>query len=241
MNMLYCLDVLVLEGYVDSLKTSYGPHDLPPGFSENRYRWVGLQRLRERTRPGDVSPVRVVKTHCLPAFFPQGTRAVFLYRDARDAVWSYYHYALGWESFKGSFCDFLSSPSYCPVEAWIGHMRSWMPLAQEGHVLALRYEDLLVDPLNGLSVLCEFLAIDRSRSHLLAAIETCSLENLRAGSREENGATLLDPHGRAGALSRFFRSGKARQWVDAYGSRELAHIMDRAAPTLADYGFLSWP
>ncbi|MGZ3933314.1 MAG: sulfotransferase domain-containing protein, partial [Bacteroidia bacterium] len=89
---------------------------------------------------------RIIKTHDpLFSYFP---KMIYIYRDYRDVLVSYYHYRTGVKEFTGTFSEFLRS------EFIEGHFGSWPDHIEKAFaekakrpddVLILKYEEQLAD------------------------------------------------------------------------------------------------
>jgi sulfotransferase family protein len=169
---------------------------------------------------------RILKSH--EAFFA-GVRApgpvVYVVRDGRDVAVSYYQQFVrrGWN--PGEFSDFLprfvagALDGYGP---WGRHVTSWLDrsVARDGRLLAIRYEDLLEDPLGGLQQTLEFLGASPDADVVEAAVEANRFEKMR--QRETQSAF----HERQG--DRFFvRRGIAGEWRETFSDADIA-LFDRA-------------
>jgi len=99
---------------------------------------------------------RFIKSHtpCFDAF----PRFVYVLRDGRDAMISYYHYALGRKSFRGSLRAFVESEGAARYGTWSAHAMGALKRAEEhaDDVLLVRYEDLVFCPLDQASRIEDF-------------------------------------------------------------------------------------
>ncbi|CAL8099179.1 unnamed protein product [Calicophoron daubneyi] len=138
------------------------------------YIWPGPQSLLNRSVP------RVLKTHLpfvhLPEEVQRGraARVIYIVRDPRDVVVSYYHFARGFvpagyrnrEGIDGFTKRFLSHTlPYCP---WPAHVKGYVQSAScqrketacsgfSPQVLVVRYEELLRNPNHTVRKIEEFL------------------------------------------------------------------------------------
>lgn len=118
-------------------------------------------------RLGDVT---CFKSHCLPR--PDYRRVVYLLRDGRDAMVSYYHMinACSCESTSMEKVILDQRDSLFPCQ-WHEHVKAWMENPFDADLLLIKYEDLLQDPLRELRRFCDFSNIERSDEILLRSIE----------------------------------------------------------------------
>lgn len=145
------------------------------------------------------------KSHMLPR--KDFRRVIYLIRDGRDVMVSYYHYREAW-GYKGSFLDLLSEehPQYA---TWTRHVNAWLdnPYGAEMHFV--RYEDLLENPNIILREISSFLGIDTTEEEIEAAAFRCSFNNMRA--KEDK---LGRPNANWPSDKKFMRRGVAGSWKD---------------------------
>ncbi|MDQ0346151.1 sulfotransferase domain-containing protein [Ancylobacter vacuolatus] len=144
-------------------------------------------------------------------------RLVYIVRDPRDVAISMAHH-FGWtpEDSVNQMADTTfrmgrsSTRLNMNVEQWVSswsaHVESWLDAA-DLHLLPLRYEDLLADPLERFTELCRFLDLDDTRHAISRSLEASSFTALaaqeaRTGFRERYPASTAP----------FFRKGGAGGW-----------------------------
>ncbi len=120
-------------------------------------------------------------------------RVIYMVRDPRDVAISYYKYLKKLQDYNTSFDDFLQdwlTGRIWPC-SWQEHVNSWLGSrhtnsaysAYELHLL--RYEDMIVDPLNQLSKIAQFLNISLNHDELERIVRSASVERMK--SREQSG------------------------------------------------------
>src|SRR5262245_12163352 len=117
------------------------------------------------------------KSHHLPR--PSYRRIVYLLRDGRDALVSYYHHL----SATAGAVDFLATvkngDGLFPGK-WHEHVDRYMDNPHNAEMIVVRYEDLKRDPLAQLRRFCEFARLDRDEATLSRAIAKTSFEAMRS-------------------------------------------------------------
>jgi hypothetical protein len=106
---------------------------------------------RKRIRDDGTAALTLIKTHDPPE---DGHRAIYLIRDGRPAIHSYYHYTQKYAFEKVSLTDMIAGA--CQFGGWSDHYGSWRPQTRP-HTLFLRYEDLVANPMDIIPKLAEFL------------------------------------------------------------------------------------
>lgn len=87
---------------------------------------------------------------------------VYVLRDGRDALASYYDYALRRSEFSGSFPEFVASRLKDPwvgFGPWPDHVRHWLLGTRSRPTLRLRFEDLYRKPELEVQGLVSFLGL----------------------------------------------------------------------------------
>jgi hypothetical protein len=152
---------------------------------------------------------RVFKTH-LP-FRRVGSRPgryIYIARDGRDVMLSYFRYYVRYidsaESFESFFDKFMAGRVL--YGSWFSHVADWNAHAGDRHVCCLRYEELVETfdaCLERLSSFCGWpLSTDRRR----AIEDACSLASMKQA--EHKFAPIEDRGGAHG----FLRTGASGEW-----------------------------
>ena len=172
------------------------------------------------------------KSHHLPR--TEYRRVVYLLRDGRDAMVSYYH----WFSARyGQELDFLDMvrngtnlfPDGCK---WHQHVEAWLANPFEAQMLILKYEDLKANTVRELERFCAFLGIERERQFLEFMAAEATFDKMRAREARLSKYSKMPP-------GKFFRR---RGIVGGYRDEMPAAVLDafrqEAAPTLRKTGYL---
>jgi hypothetical protein len=139
---------------------------------------------KNRGRPLDhVARPRLLKSH--ESFDPRYGAVIYIVRDPRDVVVSYYHYQRKVRRIRDRFpldryvARFVSG-TVARYGSWGEHVASWLA-AGRGHsaFLLLRYEDLLDHPLRELDRVAAFLHLPRTHRQIAEAVELSSIDRLR--------------------------------------------------------------
>ena len=167
------------------------------------------------------------KSHLLPQ--PYHRRVVYLIRDGRDVMVSYYHYrhALGdnvtWE-------EHIKNPT--PYGYWHEHIQRWLDNPYQTDVLTIKYEDLKTIPIKQLQRFCEFAGIERDIEQLQWAIDNAAFDKMQ--QREERfGMPNNFPRDK-----RFVRRGKVGSYKDEMPPEMLDVFMKYAGAMLRQLGYL---
>jgi estrone sulfotransferase len=175
---------------------------------------------------------RLLKTH--ESYRPEYKKAIYLVRDARDVVSSEYAFqtSRGW--FDGSLDEYVQLFVRGQVSgygSWQSHVSSWIdsPLASDGNLLLLRFEDMRRDTAAALSKIGGFLGVDVKPSDIARAIESNSLDNMR--EKEKKNPQRVSQKGR------FVGSGSVEGWRSKLSDAQIKTIEKYAAGTLLRVGY----
>jgi hypothetical protein len=175
---------------------------------------------------------RLLKTH--ESYRPEYKKAIYLVRDARDVVSSEYQFqtSRGW--FDGSLDEYVQLFARGQVSgygSWQSHVSSWVdsPLASNGNLLLLRFEDMSRDTAAALSKIGVFLGVEIKAGDIERAIESNSLENMR--EKEKKNPQRVSQKGR------FVGSGSVEGWRSKLSEAQVQMIEKYAAGTLLRVGY----
>ena len=125
-----------------------------------------------------------VKTHDLPADdFP----AIYVIRDGRAAIVSYYHMLRDFTEMKPSLEDIISGAVW--PGSWSAHVDAWLTREK---TLQLRYEDLVSNPEAQCKKIAAFLAVEQIApfSQSFEKLQQHDPKLFRRGSNERNIAEI---------------------------------------------------
>lgn len=196
---------------------------------------VGFHRRVPRLLP---TGGRLVKTH--EPYRREYRKALFLVRDVRDLVFSSFahekervfrgHYKLSFEDYLGRFLQGKAGI----YGSWQDHAQSWLdsPLASNGNLLVIRFEDLRQDEGGNLEKILEFLGVAADSEKVRRAVENNSLNKMR--EKEDRSRKLYKG---TGEESRFVRSGAAGGWRKKLTREQVQRIEEYAGEMLARLGY----
>ncbi|KAL8225280.1 hypothetical protein R6Q57_017837 [Mikania cordata] len=183
----------------------------------------------------------LVGTHipytCLPkSVSASNCKIVYIYRDAKDVLVSYYNFVRGiykvpeedapFEEAFDEFCEGVSS-----YGSYWDHILGYWRASQErpGRVLFLKYEDMKRNATRDMKRLAEFIGYpfsvaEESAGAIENIIKLCSFENLsklevnKSGSYNPEDATKIETR-------TYFRKGKVGDWEN-YFTHEMKQKID---------------
>jgi hypothetical protein len=175
-------------------------------------------------------PVTFFKSHFLPR--PDYRKVVYLLRDGRDAMVSYWHYL---QATCGQKLDFLqliqSGDKFFPCK-WHTHVAQWLANPHSAEMIIVRYEDLLRDPVAELKRIRDFAGLSRETSALEKAAQNASFSAMRQREKLfpwENPETRKNAH--------FVRRGQTGSHQDEMPAPVREAFLREAAATLRSAGY----
>jgi hypothetical protein len=215
----------------------------------SQYAIADVQRMRPQVHrdltrlfPGAV----FVKTHNMvghvegvPLVTPELTAGViYIMRDPRDVAISYsHHLGLSLDRTIGFIGDMdaavggTDAKVYEKHSSWSNHVASWTP-SPDPHLLVLRYEDLLADPIERFGRVVRFLGGPRAPERLERAVRFSSFDRL-SNQERDHGFTE-----RPAGTERFFRTGRAGQWREILSADQVARIERDHGAVMVRFGYL---
>lgn len=195
---------------------------------------------------GRIAAPRTFKSHLPHAWLPRGARYLYVHRDGRDVVVSYYHFYRSHLGFVGSFDDFFARFMRGDLQyrSWFDHVADWQRAARRNPaVCVVAYEDLLRDPERTLRAVAAACGTSPSPGRIREVLELASFDAMkRAEDKFDHAAGEPDS---AAPRGRFVRRGEAgahfevlRDVQRAAFARRLAAPRVRRLPELRLAAFL---
>jgi hypothetical protein len=173
---------------------------------------------------------RIIKSH--QGYDDRYPKVIYLVRDVRDVVVSYYYHQKGRGHFPqhhgfNTFFDWFVSDAVWPG-GWDHHVVGWLNNRARipNGFLLVRYEDLLHDIRGQTKRILEFLHIERTDQDIRAASRWSSFEHVREMERK--------------AVQRkipFVRNGKAGQWSEVLSDDQKRRANRKYGELLAELGY----
>jgi len=181
------------------------------------------------------------ETPLYPELYP---KTIYIMRDPRSVLVSYYHHALHdtgeneWtlDAFVDEMLTYGCIKRLEPeLERWDRHVTSWIDRSKQQQVKFVKYEDMKRDRRQVLEEVIEFVGIACNEKEIALAVEEGSFENMRK-NEQIYGA---EPYsGTKGERGYYMRNGKIDGWKQEL-TPELAKRIEREfADTMRKVGYL---
>lgn len=165
--------------------------DNPVSFAELESRIPEIYDVTDRELRAFPRP-RIIKSH--ESFEPRYKKVIYIVRDPRDVLLSYYEFQLkrrvitescSLEEFVPRFMDSEFEPK---TGSWRDHVLSWIATRKDQpNFLLLRYEDMIANTHQESAKIAAFLGLDTSPERTARAVELSSADRMRKLEQEQSG------------------------------------------------------
>ena len=176
-----------------------------------------------------------IKSHDPYSDFFKDKNVIYIVRDGRDVLNSYFHYLNARHEKKVKMLDLIEHGSQFGFGSWSEHIKSWHN-GQCSKFIVLRYEDLLQDTESEMKKLLKFIDFEVSDKILKTAVDNSKFEKLSSLEKKKGVAyndKLKDK------TSKFFRKGTSGDWKTSFSKEDLEHFvtLNDEAMKLCKYDF----
>ena len=162
---------------------------------------------------------RFIKSHY--PYFNYYPKTIYIYRDYRDVLVSYYHYQKDLKKFGGTFSQFIRNQKLLeePYGLWQNHIKLALKQKSEQpqRILMFKYEDLHENIEECIKNLIEFLGA----KHSVVISEVINKSAFDYLKKMEN---LHGSEYKKLTSNNFFREGKENIWQDYFNEDDLSYI-----------------
>ncbi len=203
----------------------YNINDFVPDIHVLRYLKVDLALY-----PG----YRFIKSHSL--YNPFYYKVIYLIRDPRSVMVSYYNFLVGLRLYSGSISTLIRGKKY-GIDAWVKHVSEWIyDVSPDKRIFFIKYEELLEDTTGCLNNLYCHLGLNVPETILKNAVELSSRDKMKELERLwKNGdlkfkAILKD--------FQFVREAGASNCLNILSSEDVKYINKKAGDLMNVFGYL---
>lgn len=175
-----------------------------------------------------ISDEAIFKSHHLPR--PDYRHVIHLVRDGRDVMVSYLHHL---QAIRGPAIDpveVISTGRGLFPSKWHEHLQAWRDNPFHASTILVKYERLLVDPLDEMRKICNFLQLERDDSWLRTVADAAAFDNMQQKESEEGWDNPNWPSDRP-----FVRRGRAGSFADELPPQLLELFMKEASEAIDNY------
>ncbi len=174
---------------------------------------------------------RIIKTH--HADISNLPKVLYIVRDGRDALVSYYHFFQDTKNFKGTFEDFYWHKKNTAIGEWGIHVKKAFEFQSKNpsKILVIKYESLLMDTAMLLSQIADFLSVPYNDDIINFSVQQSSFGQLKKKQEQQEGIDI------DGKKVNFFRKGTSNQWQGYFKEKELNHFYSTNKNVLTRLGY----
>ena len=197
----------------------------------------GIYKARERDLEKLEDP-RILKSH--EPFTCNYKKVIYLYRDPRDVVISYYFWKKKYTpNFNLSMVDYIDlflDGENSQFGAWDEHVRNWLgsKTFKDGNVLIIKYEGLKKDAFKEMKKVCNFLNLKVSNQDVKKAIENSDFKNMQKLEEIQGAKSRFlkksDPN------IKFIRKGLS-QWRNYLTKEQIQRFKNQYGEILIELGY----
>lgn len=174
------------------------------------------------------------KSHHLPR--PEYRRVVYLLRDGRDVMVSYFRHRTDLEGRRVDFLKMVRNGEGLFPCKWYEHVEAWLRNPYNANMTIIKYEGLKRNPIDELSKFCTFVGIERHDSFLKRIIEGCTFAKMRQKETQFG----WDNTANKWSQDKFFvRRGKIGSYKDEMPPDVLEAFLLEAVESLKRCGYLT--
>lgn len=131
-----------------------------------------------RLEPLPVPGFRIIKSHS--EFNPYYYKIVYLIRNPKSVVVSYYHFLRKLKRFHSSLSEFVKNEKF-GISAWQKHVESWLYKSRPAQrIMFVRYEDLIDKPVDVVKKLySSFFGVNVENEIIKESLDLSSFERMK--------------------------------------------------------------
>jgi len=183
------------------------------------------------------SPCNKLKHRIIKEHFPYNKIAkkyvknvIYLCRDGRDAIVSYWHYINQVRGANIPFNDFIRESSTHPYGRWHDHVHRW--ISAPVNKLVIRYEDMLENPATILKKALVFAKQESNESVINQAVARSSFSSLK--DIEKNKGFKLDMLKNVD----FVRKGESGSWKELFDDESMRLFKEYHGKGITSLGYI---
>jgi len=211
----------LVSGVVYGIEPQYAPDKLIQELVPDVHYKLYYKRFRD--------PM-FFKSHYLPR--PEYRRVVYLLRDGRDVMVSYFHHLVALKNKEVDLMSMVRDGIDHPFAKWHEHVEAWLSNPYNADLIIIKYEDLIKDTVNQLQRFCKFVNLQRSLDLIERVVRGASFENMRKKEKVFGGDNPIWPRDKP-----FVRRGKIGSYKDEMPEEVLEEFLKEANYTLQKVGY----
>jgi hypothetical protein len=157
---------------------------------------------------------------------------VYLVRDGRDAMMSYYHFLNNLRGRRHDLSRIVRDGDALDYGRWHEHVERWISNPFTADMIVIKYEDLRSRPDAELKRFCRFAGLDCPDAVVDDVVRKAAFESMQTREKKQG------MEGWDSSKGLFVRRGKVGGFRDEMPPDVLEAFNAQAAPTLRNFGYL---
>lgn len=173
---------------------------------------------------------RILRSHSL--FTNRFPKVVYLLRDGRDVMVSYYYHFKKLHDYKGTLCEFIKEDKIRQVE-WSEHVNAWLYNNKVTNMYIIKYEDMIDNTFREIKKLTEFIKINVTTNQIQKAIENSDFKKMRKIENQKGLGYIknINPN------IHLVRKGGYGNWKGEFGDKEKFYFRKKYGKELIKTGY----
>jgi len=193
-----------------------------------------VEKMLDANSPCNQLKHRIIKQHfnySTEAAKRYAKRVIYIVRDGRDAIVSYWYYCNQRDGTNISFSKFIEASSKHGYGSWNKHVLGWLhaPIKEK---IIIRYEDMLHDTEACLRRTLEFAEISVCDEAIENAVRHASFNSLKR-IEQYKGFNLEELKS-----IEFIRKGKSGSWQDTFGPGDIKRFNEYHGGPIPELGYI---
>lgn len=174
---------------------------------------------------------RIIKSHS--DFRHEYLNVLYLLRDPRSVMVSYYKYLTGLGLFHGDIGTLIKHRDF-GIACWTKHVNGWFTRVRPATQFRFfKYEDFINDPESNTFFLARLLGVNLSKQQLKNVIQKSTFHKMRE-LEEQTGSLSLKL---VNEDFKFVREGKTNGWRNELTKSDIAFIKEVAGALMMQFGY----
>ncbi|GAB4293829.1 MAG: hypothetical protein Kow0098_14980 [Ignavibacteriaceae bacterium] len=173
---------------------------------------------------------RFFTIHATPFFRNVFPFVIYLVRDPRDVLVSYYYHHKRYEkNFKLSMDEFINQYDNVYPCSWNEHVSGWLELKGKSNFLFYRYEDLFENSEEILKEIFKMIGFQAGNEKIRAAVDAGKFENMRKLELKFGEGNTV----KGDRNIKYLRKGKAAAYLEELNQKQISLVNNKVQSVIS--------